>query len=96
MHHLTLEMNDQEGALRLLGTTERRGWRSVGVNASARDGRLTVTLTVAAMVRWICSAASSTDSMKSRRSALPPGRSGWPHERATTCLLDRWGTAHRR
>ena len=47
MHRLTLEMNDQEGALlRLLGTTERRGWRSVGVNASARDGRLTVTLTV--------------------------------------------------
>ena len=47
MHHLTLELHDQEGALlRLLGTAERRGWRSVTVSAKAGNGRLTVHLTV--------------------------------------------------
>ena len=47
MHSLTLDLADQEGALlRLLGTTERRGWRPVAVNATSRGGRLSVTLTV--------------------------------------------------
>ena len=47
MHRLNLELTDQEGALlRLLGTAERRGWRPVAVQADARDGRLSVTLTV--------------------------------------------------
>ena len=47
MHRLTLELSDQEGALlRLLGTAERRGWRPVDVSATARNGRLSVRLTV--------------------------------------------------
>ena len=47
MHCLTIELADVEGALlRLLGTTERRGWRPVGVVAGGGPRGLTVELQV--------------------------------------------------
>lgn len=47
MHRLTIDLADLEGALlRLLGTTERRGWRAVAVVAQSRRSRLAVDLTV--------------------------------------------------
>ena len=36
MHRLNIQLVDLEGALlRLLGTTERRGWRAVAVTAAS-------------------------------------------------------------
>lgn len=47
MYRLNLELVDLEGALlRLLGTAERRGWRTVGLHAQNRRDRLEVALTV--------------------------------------------------
>ncbi|TNE88121.1 MAG: hypothetical protein EP330_15805 [Deltaproteobacteria bacterium] len=47
MHRLTIDLADLEGALlRLLGTTERRGWRAVAVHARSHADRLAVDLTV--------------------------------------------------
>ena len=47
MHRLTIELSDLEGALlRLLGTTERRGWRAVAVSAHAACNTLAVDMTV--------------------------------------------------
>jgi acetolactate synthase II small subunit len=47
MHRLNIQLVDLEGALlRLLGTTERRGWRAVAVSAAAESDRLDVDLTV--------------------------------------------------
>ena len=47
MHRLNLELTDQEGALlRLLGTAERRGWRTVDLRAEPRADRLSVAMTV--------------------------------------------------
>ena len=47
MHRLNIELSDLEGALlRLLGTTERRGWRAVSLQASSQRERLWVDLTV--------------------------------------------------
>ena len=47
MYRLNIEMRDLEGGLlRLLGTTERRGWRAVVVHAVRGPDRLWVDLTV--------------------------------------------------
>jgi len=47
MHRLNIELMDREGALlRLLGTAERRGWRTVAVHAIGRLEGLQVDLTV--------------------------------------------------
>ena len=45
MHRLNIELMDREGALlRLLGTAERRGWRTVAVHAIGRLEGLQVDL----------------------------------------------------
>lgn len=57
MHSLTLDlMNLEGGLLRLLGATERRGWRAVQVHARTEGDRLAVQLTVvgAGSVELLC------------------------------------------